>query len=111
MPLIELETQIDAPIDRVFDLARSIDAHMPSTEDSNERAVAGRIAGLFEDGETVTWEAKHFGIRQRLSDRVTKFDRPRLFRDEMIGGVFSSMHPIHRFCRRNPAANEGTCIF
>lgn len=30
MPLIELETQIDAPIERVFDLARSIEAHIAS---------------------------------------------------------------------------------
>ena len=34
MPLIELETQINAPMERVFDLARSIDAHMKSTEDT-----------------------------------------------------------------------------
>jgi ligand-binding SRPBCC domain-containing protein len=97
MPLIELETQIAAPIERVFDLARSIDAHMASTEGSNERAVAGRTTGLIGDGETVTWEAKHFGIKQRLSVRVTKFDRPHLFGDEMISGAFSAMRHTHRF--------------
>ena len=97
MPLIELETQIDAHIERVFDLARSIDAHMASTGGSNEKAVAGRTSGLIEDGETVTWEAKHFGIKQRLSVRVTSFDRPHLFGDEMISGAFSTMNHTHRF--------------
>ncbi|QQL44071.1 SRPBCC family protein [Sulfuriroseicoccus oceanibius] len=97
MPLIELETKISAPIDRVFDLARSIDAHMASTEGSNERAVEGRTSGLIGDGETVTWEASHFGIKQRLSVRVTKFDRPYLFGDEMISGAFASMYHTHRF--------------
>jgi ligand-binding SRPBCC domain-containing protein len=106
MALIELETRIDAPIERVFDLARSIDAHMASTEGSNERAVAGRTTGLIEDGETVTWEAKHFGVKQRLSVRVTKFDRPHLFGDEMIRGAFSSMHHTHRFIQ----SGEGTLM-
>jgi hypothetical protein len=32
MPLIQLETKIEAPQERVFDLARSIDAHLASTE-------------------------------------------------------------------------------
>ncbi len=106
MALIELVTQIDAPIERVFDLARSINAHMASTEGSNERAVAGRTTGLIEDGETVTWEAKHFGVKQRLSVRVTKFDRPHLFGDEMISGAFSSMHHTHRFTQ----SGEGTLM-
>jgi len=106
MASIELETQIDAPIERVFDLARSIDAHMASTEGSNERAVAGRTTGLIEDGETVTWEAKHFGVKQRLSVRVTRFERPHLFGDEMISGAFSSMHHTHRFTK----SGEGTLM-
>jgi ligand-binding SRPBCC domain-containing protein len=97
MPLIELETQIDAPIERVFDLARSIDAHMASTKGTSERAVAGRTSGLIEDGETVTWEARHFGITQRLSVRITAFNRPYMFGDEMLSGAFSEMRHTHRF--------------
>lgn len=97
MPLIELETRIDAPIERVFDLARSIDAHTASTKGSNERVVAGRFSGLIKDGETVTWEARHFWIKQRLCVRITSFDRPHLFGDEMVSGAFASMHHTHRF--------------
>ena len=106
MPLIELETRIDAPIERVFDLARSIDAHMASTKGSSEKAVAGCTSGLIGDGETVTWEATHFGIKQRLSVRVTKFDRPHLFVDEMIRGAFASMSHTHRFTE----SGEGTVM-
>ncbi len=50
MPLIELSTGIRAPIERVFDLARSIDAHVASTGQTRERAVAGRTSGLIELG-------------------------------------------------------------
>jgi ligand-binding SRPBCC domain-containing protein len=97
MPFIELTTQIQAPPERVFDLARSIDAHIASTHGTHERAVAGRTSGLIGSGETVTWEAKHFGIKQRLTVKITEFDRPFLFGDEMLKGAFSSMRHIHRF--------------
>ncbi len=97
MPLIELATHIQVPIDRVFDLARSIDVHLLSTQRTRERAIAGRISGLIEEGEMVTWEARHFGIRQRLSVRITAFDRPYMFADEMVKGVLSEMRHVHRF--------------
>jgi ligand-binding SRPBCC domain-containing protein len=97
LPVIELSILICAPRERVFDLARSIDAHQDSTGGTEERAVAGVTKGLIGmDGE-VTWEARHFGVRQRLSVRVTVFDRPRHFQDSMISGAFSSMVHDHRF--------------
>lgn len=97
MPTIVLETLIRAPEERVFDLARSIDAHMASTEGTAERAVAGHTSGLIGPGETVTWEARHFGITQRLSVRITSFERPIAFGDEMIRGAFASMRHLHAF--------------
>ena len=97
MPTIHLMTVIEAPIERVFDLARSIEAHTASTFSTGERAVAGRTSGLIGPGETVTWEAKHLGVRQRLTVRVTQFDRPRVFSDEMTQGAFRSLRHTHRF--------------
>ena len=97
MAVIELATLIHAPRERVFDLARSIDAHQDSTAGTEERAVAGVTKGLIGmDGE-VTWEARHFGVRQRLTVRVTAFDRPKHFRDVMISGAFKHMAHDHRF--------------
>ena len=101
MPLIKLEIWIDAPIKRVFDLARSIDAHMLSTDGTEERAIAGRTSGLIELGESVTWEARHFGIKQQLTVKIVAFDRPHLFGDEMVSGAFSSMNHTHRFTETN----------
>lgn len=97
MPKIKLETIIDAPVDRVFDLARSIDLHKLSTSGTNEEAVAGRTTGLIELGETVTWRAKHFGVYQKLTVEVTKFDRPNMFEDVMLKGAFKQMKHTHRF--------------
>ncbi len=97
MPLIELSTLIRAPRGRVFDLARSIDAHQDSTGGTEERAVGGVTRGLIGMNQEVTWEARHFGIRQRLTVRVTAFERPRHFQDIMISGAFRSMTHDHTF--------------
>src|SRR5437667_9387836 len=106
MPVIELTTVIRAPRERVFDLARSIDANQESAGGTEERAVAGVTKGLIGmDGE-VTWEARHFGVRQRLTVRVTQFDHPRHFQDVMISGAFKKMVHDHEFAEHP----EGTLM-
>ncbi|MBL7697876.1 MAG: SRPBCC family protein [Chitinophagaceae bacterium] len=97
MPNIELQTIIHAPIERCFDLARSIDLHKLSTGGTNEEAIAGVTTGLISGGEEVTWRAKHFGITQTLSSRITAFERPYYFRDEMIKGAFKMIRHDHIF--------------
>lgn len=97
MPVIHLETLIAAPPERVFDLARSIDAHQDTALGTNERAVAGVTTGLLGPGQEVTWEARHFGIRQRLRVRMTKFERPHHFQDIMLEGAFKHMKHDHSF--------------
>lgn len=97
MAVIELTTLIQAPIERVFDLSRSIDAHQHSTATTSEIAVGGITSGLIGLGEEVEWEAHHFGLRQRLSVRITAFSEPTHFRDEMIKGAFSTMRHDHYF--------------
>lgn len=97
MPLIELTTFINAPIERCFDLARSIDLHKLSTEGTEEEAIAGVTSGLIGKGQHVTWRARHFGITQTLSSGITVFDRPYHFRDEMIKGPFKSIRHDHLF--------------
>jgi ligand-binding SRPBCC domain-containing protein len=101
MPVITLTTEIAATVDVVFDLSRSIDLHVESTSQTNEKAIAGRTSGLIELGETVTWEATHFLIRQRLTVRIEQFDRPNYFRDSMVAGAFSRFDHDHHFesCR------------
>lgn len=97
MPRIELSTLIGAPRERVFDLARSIDAHQHTTGGTEERAVAGVTSGLIGMNDEVTWEARHLGVRQRLTVRVTAFDRPTHFQDIMISGAFKCMVHDHAF--------------
>lgn len=97
MPSIELVTDIAAPIERVFDLARSIELHTASTASTAERAVAGITIGLIGAGQEVTWRARHFGIWQSLTVRITAFNRPLHFRDAMIRGAFRRFDHDHFF--------------
>lgn len=101
MPRIELRTEIKADKEIVFDLSRSIDLHKISTEHTNETVIAGKISGLIALNESVTWRAKHFGIYQRLTSKITEFDRPNYFADEMVSGAFSKFKHEHHFTDLN----------
>lgn len=97
MSILIVETEINAPPEVCFDLVRDISLHLQSAGNTNEKAVAGRTHGKIALGETVTFEGKHFGIRRRLTVKVTEFEKPRSFTDEMIEGVFESFKHKHEF--------------
>lgn len=97
MPRIELSLYMDAPIERCFDLSRSIELHEASTGGTGERAIGGVTAGLIGAGQEVTWQARHFGVRQRLTSRITAFDRPHHFRDSQVRGAFRRFDHDHWF--------------
>jgi ligand-binding SRPBCC domain-containing protein len=101
MPVIEIKTRILAPPERCFDLSRSVELHVQSTSRSGERAIAGVTHGLLGLGEQVTWRARHFGIWQNLTSRMTIFDRPRYFRDSMVSGAFTRFDHDHFFVKVN----------
>lgn len=101
MPKIKLITEIKAPIERCFDLSRSIDLHMMSTQHTGERAVGGVTSGLIGFGESVTWRARHFGMRQNLTSKITNYQRPVFFADEMVKGIFHSFRHEHHFRQKN----------
>lgn len=107
MPRIELTTLIAAPREHCFDLARSVDSHLQSTAATGEKAVAGKLSGLLELGEEVTWRARHLGIWQHLTSRITGLDRPAHFRDSMVRGAFASFEHDHFF---EPTRGGGTAM-
>ncbi len=97
MPIIEVETIFNAPAEKCFDLARDIDVHMQTTGSSGERAIAGVTSGKMGLHDVVTFEAKHFGVRHRLTSKIVEFDRPNLFTDQMVDGPFKRPRHEHRF--------------
>jgi ligand-binding SRPBCC domain-containing protein len=97
MPTICLETVIAASPERCFDLSLSVDLHRHSVAHTHERPIAGVTTGIMRLGDTVTWEAVHFGIKQHLTTKITAYDRPHYFIDEMIRGIFQEMKHHHAF--------------
>jgi ligand-binding SRPBCC domain-containing protein len=102
---LHLATDIAAPIERVFELARDLDVHARSMAHTGEQAIAGRTSGRIEMGETVTWRARHFGIWWTLQSRITAVDPPMRFEDVQERGPFAWFRHEHRF---EPLAGGGT---
>jgi ligand-binding SRPBCC domain-containing protein len=90
-------TESQLPVERLFNLARSIDAHVESQRTSGERAVAGVTSGLIGEGQEVTWRARHFGIPLTMTSRITCLDFPRSFADEQVKGPFKAFRHVHEF--------------
>jgi ligand-binding SRPBCC domain-containing protein len=97
MATIKLETRIHASIEICFDVSRDIDVHIESTKDTGETAIAGTTSGLIGLGESVTWRARHLGIWQTLTSKITAFNYPVYFTDEMVQGAFTSFKHEHIF--------------
>src|ERR1700759_1996689 len=100
----EETTFIDAAIDRVFDLSRSVEAHLLANVHGKEQALAigGVTTGLTGLGQQVTWRAKHFGFWHNLTSEVTAMEPPTYFQVTMVKGIFRSMQADHRL-RRLPS--------
>lgn len=97
MPIITYEIYIEAPVEVCFDLARNVDVHIQTTSKTKERAVAGVTSGLMEKGDTVTWEATHLGVKQRLTAKIIELEYPHRFTDTMVKGAFHSFVHTHDF--------------
>jgi ligand-binding SRPBCC domain-containing protein len=82
MPSIHLTTFIAAPVERVFDLSRSIDLHKKTMAHTNEQAVSGTTVGF-----------KTRVLRVRVIEMIKPFS----FTDEMVDGDLKSMKHEHHF--------------
>ncbi len=97
MPKIKIETNIKADKRIVFDLSRSIDLHQISTQHTDEKVIDGVTSGLIGLNQLVTWRAKHFRVYQNLTSKITEFEEPDYFVDEMEKGIFKRFRHEHVF--------------
>jgi len=97
MSEIEVTTHIAAPPDVCFDLARDIAFHAQSMQYTGEHVVEAPARPLLELADEVEFEGRHFGVPQRFRARITAFDRPHWFRDEMVRGAFREFTHDHMF--------------
>ena len=106
-------TVVHAPIERCFDLSRSVEAHLFANVHWGETALAtgGQTSGLVGLGGRVTWQARHLGVRQKLTSEITAFRYPEYFQVTMIRGAFQSMVDDHIFRELSPNVTEMRDVF
>ncbi len=99
MVRLEELTTIQAPMERCFDLARSVEVHLAGNVHFGEQAVAsaGVTSGLIGMGQRVTWRAKHFSLWYTLTSEITAMEAPVYFQDTMVEGPFRFMQHDHYF--------------
>ena len=91
MPRLVIETKINAAPEICFNLIRQA-----SLETGEQK-----IIGDFEKGQTVIFQSSFLGFKQNLTVKVTEFEKPRLFIDEMTKGIFKNFCHIHEFILQN----------
>jgi ligand-binding SRPBCC domain-containing protein len=117
MTTLEELTWMRAPIERCFALSLSVEVHLRGNVHSGEQAVTeaasgrGRTSGILGFGDRVTWRARHFGVRQRLTSEITEYDAPHAFQDTMRSGAFAFMQHDHFFRRLGPDMTEMRDVF
>lgn len=111
MTTIILETLINAPPERCFRLALSVDLHTVSTHQTGETIVAGVRRGELQLGDSVTFRARHFGVWQTLTSKVTALEAPRYLCDEMQRGAFKRMRHEHHFEAQDSGATLRRDVF
>jgi ligand-binding SRPBCC domain-containing protein len=113
LPRIELVRSVLAPIERCFDLSRSVEFHLAAASATGEEVVGGATSGLLGLGDRITWRARHLGARRTLSSAITRFERPHVFRDSMVVGAFRRFDHDHFFATdaANPNRTTMTDVF
>jgi ligand-binding SRPBCC domain-containing protein len=104
VPTFVIDTVLRCPVEAAFEAGLDIDLHVTSMAASGERAIGGVTAGRIGLGESVTWQARHFGIPWRMTSTITAYERPVRFVDEQARGPFRRWHHEHLF----RAEGEGT---
>lgn len=104
MHRIDLTTVVPGGRAAAFDASLTVDVHAASMRRSGERAIGGVRSGRLGPGETVTWQARHFGIRWRMTSKISEYERPYRFTDEQISGPLRSWRHVHLFVASDPSA-------
>ncbi|MBB4763808.1 SRPBCC family protein [Amorphoplanes digitatis] len=95
--MIEVVSVIDAVPIRVFDLELDVEVHAESLSDSRETATTSTGRSRLCLGDEVTLSARHFGLRWRMTSRITAYEPPHRFIDEQTRGPFRALRHEHCF--------------
>lgn len=97
MARFALETVIGAAPAEVFAASLDPALHVKSMARFGETMIEAPAGGVFTEGTTATWRARHFGVPFRLRSIVFDVDPPNGFSDRQISGPFAAFLHEHRF--------------
>ena len=97
MPLIQRTTFIAAPVDRLFDLSRSVSLIKQALLANNIHISGQKTTGLLGEGEPVTLQSKLFFKKRDLKIHLSKIVRPDMYIEEQVEGFFKSYKHEHYF--------------
>ena len=106
MVTIRTVTWVDAPVERCFMLATSVDFQLAASKNKNVRAFAEIRSGSLDQGDTITWRGPMFGLGQVHTNRVEVFRPFNYIYEKMVAGGFK----IYEHERHFAAMDDGTRI-
>jgi ligand-binding SRPBCC domain-containing protein len=106
MVRIKLNTWVDAPVERCFKLATSVEFLIASARPTKEMAASGVTSGLLREGDSVKWSAQHFRVRFTHTSLVEVWKPFLHFRETVTAGIFARYEHEHFFA----AMDDGTRV-
>ncbi|MFB6140609.1 MAG: SRPBCC family protein [Halosimplex sp.] len=98
MPTLVLETEVDAPPQRVFDVARRVQSHADPLA-GTDATLDGTANGRLELGDVLTWRTRRFGLPLEFTVQVTQLESPAHLRGKQVDGPLAELVHDHRFER------------
>jgi ligand-binding SRPBCC domain-containing protein len=96
MPKIHLTSFIQAPVERVFNLSRNLVLRKKSLKAPAEQLLSSSAEHTIQQGETITFRARHFGKTREVTARITALSQPLHFTEEQVRGDLKSFrHEFH----------------
>ena len=102
MVSIHLTTFIEAPMQRVYDLARHFSVLKGSLTGTPVQVSSGSGTYLLQRGDSLTFQSRNLGRTRTLTARITEMDGKTIFTEEQVKGDLKSYRHAHHF---KPAQN------
>jgi ligand-binding SRPBCC domain-containing protein len=106
MVMIRTVTWVNAPVERCFRLATSVDFLLASSKSKNIKAIAGVKSGSLGQGDTVTWQGGMFGLGRIHTSRIEVLRPFHYVRETMVDGAFQYYEHDRHFA----AMDDGTRV-
>lgn len=97
MPLIHLTSMIHAPVERVFDLARSVSLHKALMRKYRDGKVEGGTNGFMEIGDVIRWSRYYLGRKRTIEVKIRSMETPSAFGSILVRGSMASLRHEHFF--------------